>query len=231
MVHRGMPRNLRRRPRRVHRLRSPRSPGRANPQARSVAPEAARPIVDGRELHAAVVNEHAVRAAAGVTLVIGSVAFCIALFDGKFLPLQVTSVLFFVEFLVRTTAGFEYSPVGVLAHRMTRRMPPDWVSAKPKLFAWRLGLTLSTAMMVITNSGIRGLLPRTICLICMTLMWMETALGLCLGCEIHGRLVRRGWATKDPEIEVCAHSACELPSRPQADPLPNFLGADLRPRV
>ena len=57
------------------------------------------------------------------------------------------------------------------------------------------------------------MLPRTICLICLTLMWMESVLGVCLGCEIHGYLVRRGWTTKDPDYEVCAHGACELPVR------------------
>ena len=51
-------------------------------------------------------------------------------------------------------------------------------------------------MMVITNLGIRGALPLTICLVCMTLMWLEAVLGLCLGCEIHGLLVRRGWAAQ-----------------------------------
>ena len=60
------------------------------------------------------------------------------------------------------------------------------MSAKPKRFAWTLGLVMSFAMMVITNSDIHGALPRTICLICLVLMWLESVLGLCLGCEIHG---------------------------------------------
>ena len=70
---------------------------------------------------------------------------------------------------------------------------------------------MGLAMTIITNSGIRGYLPRTICLICLTLMWMETALGLCLGCQIHGLLVRRGGATRDPDVEVCANGACDVP--------------------
>jgi hypothetical protein len=43
-------------------------------------------------------------------------------------------------------------------------------------------------------------------------MWMESVLGLCLGCEIHGFLVRRGWATKDEAYEICANGACEIPA-------------------
>jgi hypothetical protein len=34
------------------------------------------------------------------------------------------------------------------------------------------------------------MLPRTICLICLTLMWMESVLGLCLGCKVYALLVR-----------------------------------------
>jgi hypothetical protein len=42
-------------------------------------------------------------------------------------------------------------------------------------------------------------------------MWSESVLGLCVGCEMHGVLVRRGWAKKDPDLEICAHGACEIP--------------------
>jgi len=105
---------------------------------------------------------------------------------------------------------FPVRHLGVVAHLLTRYRDPDWVSAKPKRFAWELALGLSFSMMIITNSGIRGYLPRTICLICLTLMWMESVLGLCLGCKIHALLVRRGWAGKDAEFEVCANGECEV---------------------
>ena len=110
--------------------------------------------VDGRELHATVFDENQVRAAAGLTLVIGAVAFSFAYFDQQYVPLQVASSLFFVEFLTRVTLGIRYSPVGIIAGWMTRRRPPEWVSAKPKRFAWEIGLALALSMTIITNSGI-----------------------------------------------------------------------------
>ncbi len=164
--------------------------------------------VGGRELRAPVVNEREVRAAAGITMAVGAVAFSYAYFAKQYAPLQATAGVFFVEFLVRVTAGFHHSPVGRIAHAMTRGQPPEWVSAKPKRFAWTLGLVMAGAMAAITNAGIRGYLPRTICLVCLTLMWMEAVLGLCLGCKIHGLLVARGWIDADPDIEVCADGAC-----------------------
>jgi hypothetical protein len=166
-------------------------------------------VVDGRELLAPVFNENEVRAAAGLTMAIGAVAFSYAYFARQYLPLQIVATVFFLEFLIRVAAGIRYSPTGVVARVLTRRQPPDWVSAKPKRFAWSLGLAMTFAMTIITNSGIRGWLPRTICLICLALMWLESVLGLCVGCRIHGLLVRRGWMSRDAAIEVCADASCD----------------------
>ena len=174
-------------------------------------------VVGGRELRATVFNENEVRAAAGVTLVIGAVAFCFAYFEQRYVPLQVASSFFLVEFVLRTTLGIRYSPAGVAARWLTRGQAPEWVSAKPKRFAWTIGVAMASAMIVITNTGIRGTLPMTMCLICMTLMWMECALGLCLGCKLYAWLVRHGYKSRDAEIEVCAGGVCALPT-PAAAP-------------
>jgi hypothetical protein len=162
-----------------------------------------------------VVDENEVRAAAGLTMAIGAVAFAYAYFTKQYVPLQVVASLFFLEFLIRVTIGFRYSPGGLVARAITSR-PPEWVSARPKRFAWSLGLAMTFAMTIITNSGIRGLLPRTICLICLALMWMESALGLCLGCWIHGLLARRGWTLGHSAIELCADGACDPPATLEA---------------
>ena len=163
------------------------------------------------------VNEREARAAAGLTMVIGAVAFAYAYFTRQYIPLQVVASLFFVEFLIRVTAGIRYSPIGMIARGMTLSQPPEWVPAKPKRFAWTLGLMMAFAMTVITNSGIRGYLPRTICLICLTLMWMESALGLCVGCRIYGLLVRRGWICSDPDLGLCAEGTCRPRGSPRSD--------------
>jgi hypothetical protein len=170
---------------------------------------------DGRPLKAAVCDENQVRTAAGLTMAAGAVAFAYAYFDKVYVPLQVVATCFFIEFALRLTVGIRFSPIGLVAGALTRSYRPEWVSAKPKHFAWTLGLVLSGAMTVITNSGIRGTLPRTICLVCLTLMWLESVLGLCVGCEIHAALARRGWVGRDAEYEACAHGVCDAP-RPGA---------------
>jgi hypothetical protein len=171
--------------------------------------------IDGKPIRAGVYDENQVRAAAGVTLALGAFAFVHAYFAKEYLPIQAVTVFFFVEFLVRVAVGLRYSPVGVVAKRLVARRRPHWVSAKPKRFAWTLGLLMSLAMAVITNVDIRGTLPLTICLICMTLMWLEAVLGLCLGCEIYGLLVRRRWVAPDPAIELCNGDVCATNGSPR----------------
>jgi hypothetical protein len=171
---------------------------------------------NGAELRAGVFNENQVRVAAGLTMAAGAVAFVYANFAKVFEPIQIITACFFVDFLIRVTVGINYSPTGVLAGWMTKRQAPMWVSAKPKRFAWTLGLVMSAAMTVITNVDIHGALPRTICLICLALMWLEAVLGVCVGCELYALLLRHGWIAKDDAVEVCANGACDYVPPPAA---------------
>ena len=115
---------------------------------------------EGRPLRAAVFNEHQVRAAAGLTLMLGVVAFFYAWFAQVYTPLRVVTAIFFVEFALRVMIGVHRSPLGLVAGWLVRRTPPQWVSARPKRFAWTLGLVMSAAMVVIVNAGVRGGLVR-----------------------------------------------------------------------
>ncbi len=166
--------------------------------------------LDGRAVRGAVFNEQQVRAAAGLTLALAVAAFVPAAMAQRYAPIQAVTVFFALEFALRGAFGLRGSPVGWLAGRLVARQAPLWVSARPKRFAWTLGLVMALAMAAITNVGVRGALPLTICVVCITLMWLETALGLCLGCEIYRQLVRRGWWSVDDAFEVCSHGACQF---------------------
>ncbi len=65
------------------------------------------------ETSAPVVNENNARASAGITMAMGTVAFAYAYFERRYSPLQGVATLFFVEFLVRVTAGLSRSPIGL----------------------------------------------------------------------------------------------------------------------
>ena len=166
--------------------------------------------IDGHPVHGTVFNEQQVRAAAGITLVLAAWAFVQAWLAQRYAPIQAVTALFALEFALRSAFGLRASPAGWLAGRLVARQAPVWVSAAPKRLAWTLGLAMATAMALITNLGIRGALPLTVCVICLALMWLETALGLCLGCEIYRLLARRGWIRVDDAFEVCTHGVCRV---------------------
>jgi hypothetical protein len=165
---------------------------------------------NGRPLVAGVFDERQVRAAAGLTMALGAVAFAYAFLAKEFLPIKIVTAFFLIEFAVRVSMGLRFSPVGQAARILTQRGEPQWVSAAPKRFAWSLGVVMAGAMTVITNANIRGLLPMSICLVCLTLMWLESVLGLCVGCQVYGLMVRRGWRSPVQKYEVCADGACSV---------------------
>ena len=92
------------------------------------------------------------------------------------------------------------------AGAMTRGRAPEWTSAQAKRVAWTLGLAMALAMAVIADGAIRGPLPRTMCLTCLTLMWLAAAVGVCVGCPLYALLAGRGW-TRGTAL-VCADGAC-----------------------
>ena len=51
--------------------------------------------------------------------------------------------------------GIHYSPFGLVARAITFGRPPEWVSAKPKRFAWSLGLGMAFAMTVMATRNTR----------------------------------------------------------------------------
>lgn len=168
------------------------------------------------------VDEAQARAAAGITMVLGAVAFVEAAYAKQYVPIRVVTTFFFLDFTLRVVRGLPSSPVGVLAGWLTRHLPPEPVAAAPKRFAWTLGLVMSLAMTVITNVHITGTLPKTICLICLTLMWLEAVLGLCLGCVIYRALAPRGWLGRTAN-RICPDGTCALPGvaeRPRRDGSP-----------
>ena len=165
--------------------------------------------IHGRPAPYPVMNERAVRAAAGLMLIAAAVAFSLALFEKIYLPIRIITVVFLFDFAARVVAGLTpFSPFGVLGTLLVRKQEPEWSGAIQKRFAWTLGLLMALSMSIITNLNIRGTLPMTMCLICMALMWMEAALGICVGCKMYNWLVKAKIFKAPEHAPACAGDAC-----------------------
>lgn len=160
------------------------------------------------------VDERQARAAAGITMALGAVAFVYAAFRREYVPIRLVTTFFFVDFALRVGRGLGSSPVGVVARWLTVAQAPEPVAAAPKRFAWSLGLTLALAMTVITNARVTGLLPKTICLLCLSLMWLEAVLGVCLGCVVYRWLTTHGLLGRSRQ-RICPDGSCAAPTAPE----------------
>ncbi len=169
-------------------------------------------IIDGRPAPYGVVNERAVRATAGIMFLIGVITFFVIQSTGNSAPLMVVVPLFWLDFFLKTALGPQYSLFGVAGRWATMRQKPEWVGAAQKRFAWSIGLTLSSVMLVsAVFLQVRGVLPLAICLTCLTFMWMESALGICAGCAMYAWLRRRGIIPHAEHQPACPGGACAMP--------------------
>ncbi len=151
-----------------------------------------------------VLNEREARAGAGILFAISLIAFMNAFLVGNFAPIRVVAVIFFVDFFIRVLISPRYAPSLILGRLMVRNQTPEFVGAPQKHFAWALGLVLATVMVVlVAGFDIRGPVNMLICVTCLTLLFFETAFGICIGCILYRVLLRR-------ETELCPGGACEV---------------------
>ena len=172
-----------------------------NVEARVSAPRVGRYIA-GYEVP--VINERAVRAAAGLLFVMGAVAFAAAFFTGSMRPLQPFGMLFMIDMLLRLIAGDKWSPSLTLGRLIVSKQRPEWVGAKQKEFAWWLGLGL--AFVSCTGMGLLAAplwFTLALCGTCLTLLYLETAFGICVGCALQAKF------GKEPP-RYCADGSCEV---------------------
>lgn len=151
-----------------------------------------------------VINERAVRAAAGILFLLGGVAFATAFFSGSIQPLQPFGMLFMVDMLLRVTAADRWSPSLALGRLVVRGQQPEWVGAPQKQFAWWLGFGLAFVSCAVMGFFAAPLwLTLSLCGLCLMLLFLETAFGICVGCLLQTRF------GKNPPM-YCPGGTCEV---------------------
>jgi len=163
-----------------------------------------------KEANYPVLNERDVRAAAGIMLALGAFAFANALLAKQFIYLQIFVVLFFIEFGIRIFINPYYAPLYALGRLFVKNQEPEWAGAVQKLFAWGIGFAMASAMLIVAVIlGVRGIVPFSLCSICLFFLWAESALGICIGCSIYKTLINKN-IIKPKVRAACPGGVCEL---------------------
>lgn len=163
-----------------------------------------------------VLNEREVRAAAGIMFLTTFIAYMMILFNGNFVPIKYVLTIFLSDFIIRVFINPKFSPILVIGRFIVSNQNPEYVGAKQKKFAWYIGLVLSATMfflMVVLNtySYITGI----VCLICLILMFFETAFGICIGCKIYKLF------TMD-KVQYCPGEICDVKAKQEIQKITIF---------
>jgi len=150
-----------------------------------------------------VLNEREARAAAAI-LFVG--AF-LGLVNGVMLGTAVFSKYFVtflaIDFTLRVIQP-RYAPSLLLGRFFVSNQTPEYVGAEQKRFAWALGMIIAWPMFYYLVIDFQpNPLKVLVCLICMALLFFESAFSICIGCKIFN-LVKKEKATH------CPGGVCEM---------------------
>jgi len=159
-------------------------------------------IVDGYDIP--VLNEREARAGAGILLLPAMFSFFNAYLTHSFYFTKIFVTLFMLDFFIRIFINPKYAPSLILGRFFTKKQTPEYVGAPQKRFAWSIGFVLSVIMFVIiVLLEIMTPIKIVICLVCIGLLFSETAFGICLGCIIYHQVY-----SKSPKY--CPGNVCEM---------------------
>jgi len=164
----------------------------------------------GKEANYPVLNERDARAAGGIMLMFAVFSFAQAFLLKQFVFLQIFVILFLVEFWIRIIINPNYAPIYALGKLLVKKQIPEYVGAIQKKFAWAMGLILAVSMFFIAVVyEVRGIIPFSICGVCIFLLWAESTLGICVGCKIYGWLIKIG-IIKPKVRAACPGGVCSI---------------------
>lgn len=154
-----------------------------------------------------VLNEREIRATAGIMFLATFITLMLIINGENFVPVKYLIIVFMIDFSIRLFISPKYAPLLILGRLMVSNQNPEYVGAPQKKFAWAIGLFLSTLMfflMVVLNtySPITGIT----CLVCLILMFFETAFGICIGCKLYGLINKE-------KAQYCPGEVCDVKNK------------------
>ena len=159
-----------------------------------------------------VINEREARAAAGLLFMLGMIVIFVGIGYNHIIVARVYLAFLFIDFTARMISP-KYAPSLLIGKFVTRNQKPEYVGGLQKRFAWTMGWFISLPMMwwFVLHWDIT-FYKVMVCVLCLTLMFLEAAFAICVGCMIYKWIVR-----EDPKH--CPGGSCEIR---QLEPVQRF---------
>jgi len=161
---------------------------------------------------ATVINEREAKAAAGILFMLGMIVIFVGIGYNHVIVARVYLAFMFIDFTARMISP-KYSPSLLLGKFVVQNQIPDYTGGLQKRFAWTLGWLISLPMMwwFVIHWDIT-FYKVLICVLCLTLMFLEAAFSICVGCTLYKLIIRE-------KPKYCPNGSCEIK---QKDPVQTF---------
>jgi len=159
-----------------------------------------------------MLNDREVRAAAGIMFMLGMIVIFVGIGYNHVTAARVYLALVFADLTIRIINP-RYSPFMLLGRLFVREQTPEYVGAVQKRFAWILGWIIFLPMMnwFVLHWDIT-FYKVLLCVLCLSVLFLESAFGICIGCKLYTLLSRN-------EAQHCPGGTCEVRTK---DPIQTF---------
>ncbi|OQY04533.1 MAG: hypothetical protein B6I20_02825 [Bacteroidetes bacterium 4572_117] len=161
-----------------------------------------------------VLDERRMRASAGIMFLLGLIAFINAFILQNFIVIPYIAGFLMLNFIIGIFINPKFSPTVFIAYLFVRKQSPLPIGAIQKKFAWSLGLTLSITIFILSLYLINDVSffepVCFLCLICIALLYLETAFGICIGCKLYYLFIELKLLKQPKEKPNCMGDSCEV---------------------
>jgi len=163
-----------------------------------------------------IVDERRMRASAGLMLLLGLIAFINAFILQNYIVVPYIAGFLMLNFIIGIFINPKFSPTIFVSWIFVRKQSALPIGAVQKKFAWSLGLALSIFIfglsLFLINDPSYFEPVCVLCLICLALLYFETAFGICIGCKLYYLSIRLMLIKKPIEKPNCMGDACKVES-------------------
>jgi hypothetical protein len=159
-----------------------------------------------------VLNEREVRASSGIMFLFALVAFFNGLILKNYSIIPYISGFLLLSFLIAVFINPNYSPTMLIGSVFVWKQAPLYIGAVQKRFAWSLGIALSSAIFILSIILLKDAsyfeTVCQLCIICLVLLYLETAFGICIGCKIYYLFIKMKILKEPQDRPNCMGDSC-----------------------
>lgn len=161
-----------------------------------------------------VLDERRMRASAGIMLLLGAIASINGFIFNKYEIIPWFAGFLLANFIIGIFINPKFTPTVFIGWLLVRKQSPLPIGAVQKKFAWNLGLTLSAVIFVLSlllQNDVSYFDPVCLlCIVCLILLYLETAFGICVGCKLYLLTLKLRILPQPKERPNCMGDSCEV---------------------